>query len=119
MERVMTTAAETYRTRLADVRNLIRRLEGSLLIHERRQTARPDQWGFAGDLGHIAERLREIIASPLDRRCERKGGPMVCGEYALVCLPDGRLVCMGHAPESGADPSECLDLADGTPVDQD
>ena len=57
-------AAESYSARLAEVRDLIRRLEGSLAIHERRQSARPGDWGFPGDLAHIAERLREIIAEP-------------------------------------------------------
>ena len=115
----MSAAADTYRRRLFEVQHLIRRLQGSLAIHERRQSARPDDWGFSGDLAHIAERLREMIPSHLDRRCEWKGGPKACGDYASVCLPDGRLVCIGHAPESDADPSECLDLVDGTPVDQD
>jgi hypothetical protein len=111
-------AAETYRTRLAEVRDLLRRLEGSLAIHERRQCARPADWGFAGDLGHIAERLRDITPSHLDRRCESRH-PTTCGEYATICTPDGRLLCGEHAIESDSDPRECLDLQDGTPVDSD
>ena len=114
----MSTAAETYRARLAEVRDLIRRLEGQITIHERRQSARPGDCGFAGDLGHIAERLREITPSHTDRRCEWKH-PTTCGEYAAYCMPDGRSVCPEHAPESGFDPSECLDLETGLPADQD
>jgi hypothetical protein len=111
-------AAETYKARIAEVRDLIRRLEGSLRIHERRQKARPSDWGFPGDLAHIAERLREITPSHLDRRCEWKH-PTNCGAYATICVPDGRLLCGEHAIESDSDPRDCLDLADGTPVDAD
>jgi hypothetical protein len=118
MMNATTTAAEAYRKRIFEVRDLIRRLEGSLTIHERRHSARPADWGFPGDLGHIAEALRKITPSHTDRRCELKVGAVTCGEYADVCLPDGRLVCIEHAPETGADPSECLSLVDGSPVDQ-
>jgi hypothetical protein len=111
-------AAETYRARLAEVRDLIRKLEGSLLIHERRASAQPANWGFAGDLGHIAERLREITPVHTDRRCDWKH-PTTCGSYATICTPDGRLLCGEHAIESDSDPRECLDLQDGTPVDSD
>ena len=114
----MTTAAETYRTRLAEVHDLIHRLQGSLTIHERRQRARPGDWGFAGDLAHIAERLRDITPTHTDRRCERRH-PTTCGNYATICVPDGRLLCGEHAIESDADPRKCLDVADGTPVDSD
>ena len=112
------TAAETYKARLAEVRDLIRRLEGSLAIHERRAKAQPTNWGYAGDLGHIADRLRDITPSHLDRRCEWKQ-PTTCGAYATICVPDGRLLCGDHAIESDSDPRDCLDLADGTPVDSD
>jgi hypothetical protein len=115
----MTTAAETYRARLAEVFELIRKLNGSLHIHERRAKAQPNNWGFPGDLAHIAERLREITPTHLDRRCEWKGGPKSCGEYATICIPDGQLLCGEHAIESDSDPCECLDLVDGTPVDSD
>lgn len=111
-------AAETYKARLAEVRDLIRRLEGSLAIHERRQSARPDDWGFAGDLGHIAERLREMTPVHTDRRCEWKHS-RTCGAYATICVTDGRFLCSDHAIESDSDPRDCLDLADGTPVDTD
>jgi hypothetical protein len=114
----VTTAAETYRNRLAEVRALLRRFEGALAIHERRQSARPSDWGFAGDLGHIAEGLREITPTHTDRRCEWKAAK-TCGAYATICVPDGRLLCGNHAVESDSDPRECLDLADGTPVDSD
>jgi hypothetical protein len=111
-------AATTYRTRLAEVRDLIRKLEGALLIHERRANAQPGNWGFAGDLAPVADRLREITPRHTDRRCEWKH-PKTCGEYAAYCLPDGRLLCGEHAIESDSDPCDCLDLVDGTPVDQD
>jgi hypothetical protein len=111
-------AAETYKTRLRDVRELIRRLDRQLTIHERRHSAQPGNWGFAGDLDHIASHLLEAIPNHLDRRCEWKH-PRTCGEYAWVCLPDGRLVCHEHAPGSGFDPRDCLDLETGLPADED
>ena len=114
----MTSAAETYRARLHEVRELIRRLNGAIYIHERRQSAQPGNWGFAGDLAHIAERLREITPNHTDRRCEWKH-PRACGAYATICTPDGRLLCGEHAILSDSDPRECLDVTDGTPVDSD
>jgi hypothetical protein len=111
-------AAESYSARLTEVRDLIRRLERSIAIHVRRQNARPGDWGFVGDLSHIADHLREIMPSHQDRRCEWKH-PTTCGEYAAYCMPDGRLICPEHAPESGYDPSECLDLETGLPADVD
>jgi hypothetical protein len=114
----MTSAAETYRARLTEVRDLIRKLEGSLLIHERRQAGQPGHWGFAGDLAHIAESLRDITPVHTDRRCEWKH-PTTCGAYATICIADGRLLCGEHAIESDSDPRECLDLVDGSPVDPD
>ena len=105
-------AAETYRARLAEVRDLIRRLEGSLAIHERRQSARPDDWGFPGDLGaHRRAPPRDHpephrppvrVEAPDDLR--RVRGATAC--------PTAGCVCPEHAPESGFDPSECLDLRD-------
>jgi hypothetical protein len=109
-------ADESYRARLAEVRGLIRKLEGQLAIHERRQSARPGDWGFPGDLAHIAERLREVTPVHLDRRCEWKH-PTTCGAYAAYCTSDGKLVCIDHAPETGFGPDECLDLETGKPVD--
>jgi hypothetical protein len=118
----MMNAASAYRARLAEIRDLIRRLEGSLTIHERRQAARPSDWGFPGDLGHIAERLQDLIPVHTDRRCEWKHPRTTmygCGLGATICTPDGRLLCGDHAIESDSDPRDCLDLADGTPVDSD
>ena len=65
-------AAASYSARLTEVRDLIRRLEGSIAIHVRRQNARPGDWGFVGDLSHIADHLREITPNHQDRRCEVK-----------------------------------------------
>lgn len=114
----MNGAADTYRARIAEVRDLIQKFQRQLVIHERRQSARPLDWGFPGDLGHIADRLRDLMPTHSDRRCEWKH-PTTCGEHAWLCLPDGRLVCPDHAPESGFDPSECLDVETGMPADAD
>jgi hypothetical protein len=111
-------ADQTYKTRIAEVRDLLRKLEGQIAIHERRQAAQPANWGFAGDLAAIAERLREITPVHTDRRCEWRH-PKTCGAYATICVPDGRLLCGDHAIESDSDPRDCLDVIDGTPVDED
>jgi hypothetical protein len=111
-------AAQTYTARLTEVRELIRRLDGQLQIHERRQGAEPRHWGYPGDLEYIAGRLRDIRPNHSDRRCEWKH-PETCGAPAVFCVPDGRLLCHDHAPESGADPRECLDVATGLPADED
>jgi hypothetical protein len=114
----MSGAADTYRGRLAEVRAQIRRLAGLLLIHERRANAKPADWGYAGDLAFIAERLTEttnVIALDPKRRCEWEG----CATRATMCIPDNRAVCGDHAIESDSDPRECLDLVDGSPVDSD
>ena len=111
----MTGANETYRTHLAEVRHLIGMLGRQVTIHERRQAAQPDDWGFPGDLRRIIEGLREITPVHLDSTCDWKG----CEESAFVCLPDGRMACHGHAPESEFGPDECLDLVTGMPADTD
>jgi hypothetical protein len=111
-------AATSYSARLTEVRDLVRRLERSIAIHVRRQNAHSEDWGFVGDLAHIADHLRDIIPSHTDRRCDWKH-PTTCGESAAYCMPDGRLICPAHAPESGYDPCECLDLETGLPADVD
>jgi hypothetical protein len=111
-------AAETYKARLTEVRDLLRQLEGQLSIHARRQHAHPADWGFPGDLDRIIDGLTDLKPVHTDRRCEWKQ-PKTCGEYAIVCLPDGRLLCHDHAPEGDALPSECLDLETGRPYDDD
>jgi hypothetical protein len=116
--RTTMNAAETYKARLTEVRDLLRQLEGQLSIHARRQLARPADWGLPGDLDRIIDGLTDLIPSHTDRRCEWKH-PTTCGEYAAYCMPDGRLICPEHAPESGYDPSECLDLETGLPADVD
>jgi hypothetical protein len=118
----MKTADETYRERLAEVRGLIESLQRQLVIHERRQTAAPENWGFSGDLGHIAERLQDVIPNYADRRCEWRHPKTTmygCGRDATICTPTGRLLCVDHAAESDSDPRDCLDLTDGTAVDAD
>ena len=118
----MKSADNTYQERLAEVRGLIESLGRQLRIHERRQAANPNDWGFPGDLTHIADRLREITPQHGDRRCGWKHPKTTmygCGHNAAYCTPDGRLVCFEHAPESGFGPDECLDIETGLPADDD
>ena len=112
------SADEAYRAKRALVLGQIELLKRMLTIHDRLESARPRDWGFAGDLGRISELLAETIPSFEDRRCQWKH-PTTCGEYASVCMPDGTLSCWKHAPGGGYDPTECLDLRTGFSVDDD
>jgi hypothetical protein len=55
------SAAETYAERKREIATLIEAIEFRLQIHEGSFSDRDRRdWGFVGDLGSVAERLREI-----------------------------------------------------------
>ena len=112
-------AAETYRARLAEVRDLIRRA---------RRVARDPRAAAeraAGRLG-LRGRPRPHRRAPPGDHAEPHRPPVrveapddLRRVRDLSACPTGGCVCRDHAPESGFDPSECLDLADGMPADAD
>ena len=55
------TAAETYAERASDIAAMLDLIGQELKAHKERAAAEPKDWGFAGDLGHIRERLREVL----------------------------------------------------------
>lgn len=68
------TAAEVYAARHAECADLLKRVTAQLEQHRTRQAADPRDWGFAGDLGRVAEELAYVLASLGDRSAvDQKG----------------------------------------------
>lgn len=59
----MTSPATTYAARSANIDALIERLQAARQAHAQRAAGRPNDWGFAGDMGHIEQRLAELVES--------------------------------------------------------
>lgn len=56
------TAADAYRQRGQAVEALLDELRGKLDAHAQRAAVDPSNWGYAGDLGHVEEVLRDLAA---------------------------------------------------------
>lgn len=56
------TAADEYRQRRQAVDALLEGLRDKLDAHAQRAAADPANWGYAGDLGHVEEVLRDLTA---------------------------------------------------------
>lgn len=56
------TAEENYQQRRETVDALLGELRGKLDVHAKRAAADPKNWGYAGDLGHVEEVLRDLAA---------------------------------------------------------
>ena len=56
------TAAETYTRRAQDIAAMLGWLTGELEVHADRSKAKPENWGFAGELGHVRQKTKEILA---------------------------------------------------------
>lgn len=83
------TAAQAYRDNSDRIHKATVRLSIALKAHARRQAADARNWGFAGDLGYVAEVLEEALAfigGPVRtyRATDREGRPI------RVTIPDGR-----------------------------
>ena len=61
------TAATAYSQKNAISQDLLKRIAGRLAEHQVQQAAKPQDWGFVGDLGHINEQLAQILAAFGDR----------------------------------------------------
>lgn len=62
------TAAEAYAERGNDIGALLDLISQELKVHAEDAAKTPKNWGFAGDLGHIRESLKEILQSLVLRR---------------------------------------------------
>ena len=56
------TAAETYDQRRSDIARVLDWLDLELDRHGTDAKAKPNDWGYAGDLGHVREKLIETLA---------------------------------------------------------
>lgn len=55
------TADATYQARRVAITNLLDSIRLSLDEHAVEQSADPRNWGFAGDLGEVEDRLKSIL----------------------------------------------------------
>ena len=58
---MMPTAADAYRAARSEARERLNAITEALSQHERRQAAKPKDWGYSGDLGCVNELLREVL----------------------------------------------------------
>jgi hypothetical protein len=56
------TAAQTYEERAQDIGALLGWLQDELEVHEEKAKADPKNWARVGDLGHVQQKLVEILA---------------------------------------------------------
>ena len=56
------TASDLYTQRREDIARLTDWLDLELDKHQARAEAEPRDWGYAGDLGHVREKLIETLA---------------------------------------------------------
>lgn len=61
------TAAACYAERHVECKDLLKRIAARLCEHQKRQAKEPLDWGYPGDLGHVAEQLAHVLASLGDR----------------------------------------------------
>lgn len=59
-----TTAAEAYAAAAAKINEQIALLQKQLAEHAKRQQADARNWGYAGDLQHIAAQLGNLTGQP-------------------------------------------------------
>ena len=62
-----TTAAESYAACLAENQDLVVRIGKALEAHQRRQARNRSDWGHAGELGGVTEKLAYVLAMLGDR----------------------------------------------------
>jgi hypothetical protein len=68
------TAAACYAERHAEAQDLLKRIASRLEQHRKSQAQEPADWGYAGDLGRVAEALACVLADLGDRSAvDQKG----------------------------------------------
>lgn len=55
------TAVGAYQARQANISILLAALNDKLALHSQRAANQPTDWGYAGDLGSVQERLERIV----------------------------------------------------------
>ena len=61
------TAAAAYSQKNVITHDLLKRIATRLAEHGVQQAAKPQDWGFVGDLGHVNEELAQVLAAFGDR----------------------------------------------------
>ena len=56
------TAAKAYAARRTSIDAKLAQLKSGLRAHHRSAARRPDDWGFAGDLGRVEELIDEMLS---------------------------------------------------------
>jgi hypothetical protein len=64
------TASELYAERREDLARLLDWLDLELGKHQAKAEAQPRDWGYAGDLGYVIEKLTQTLASLSSREPE-------------------------------------------------
>ena len=68
------SAAACYAKRYTECRDLLQRITSRLEQHQKDQAQEPADWGYAGDLGRVAEALAYVLADLGDRSAvDQKG----------------------------------------------
>lgn len=63
MKTAKTEAGKAYKAKRAEVYGLMGKLQLALRKEDKRQRNDGESWGYVGDLGHIAEGLKELVRS--------------------------------------------------------
>jgi hypothetical protein len=56
------SAAACYAERHAECQDLLKRIASRMQQHRKSQAQEPANWGYAGDLGRVAEELAYVLA---------------------------------------------------------
>jgi hypothetical protein len=56
------TARESYEERRRDIDHMLHWLSMELDAHDAKSKVEPTNWGYHGDLGHVSEKLIELLA---------------------------------------------------------
>jgi hypothetical protein len=68
------SAAACYAERHSECQGLLKRIASRLERHRKGQVQEPANWGYAGDLGRIAQQLAYVLADLGDRSAvDQKG----------------------------------------------
>lgn len=58
---MMATARSEYEARQARIQSKVQQLQARLAQHSTKAATQPQNWGYAGDMGHVEARLQELL----------------------------------------------------------